>query len=87
MMEIAYPKSSKLVLNIVNELKNKATQNLQAVRTITGYNGLFGLHDSIFNKKYKGKNDSTFWLNGSFDLHAIISLPTTSEKLLRIGEE
>ena len=87
MMEIAYPKGSNVVLNKMTELKNKATQNLKAIRTIASFNGLFGLHDCIFDKKYKGTSDLIFGVNGLFDLHDIISLPTTSEKLLQIGEE
>ena len=47
MMGIAYPKGSNSVLNKMNELKNKATQNLKAVRTIVRFNGLVGLHDHI----------------------------------------
>ena len=36
MKKIAYPKNSKFVLNILNELKNKVVNtNLKAVRTIT----------------------------------------------------
>ena len=37
LMEIAYSKGSKLALNIMNELKNKAMQNLKPVRTLTGF--------------------------------------------------
>ena len=36
MMEITYPKRLKLVLKIMNELKNKALQNIKPIRTITG---------------------------------------------------
>ena len=85
MMGIAYLKGSNLELNIMNELKHKAAQNLKAVLTVTGFNGLFGLHDRIFDKKYKGTSDLNFWVNGSFDLHYIISLPSTNEMLLQIG--
>ena len=59
-MGYAYPEDSKLVLNIMDKLKNKSSQNLKAVRTISGCNGLFGLHDNIFEKKYKGASDLIF---------------------------
>ena len=87
MMSIAFPKSNDPPLNIMNELKNKATMNLHAVRTIDGFNGLFGIHDNIFTQKYKGPNDLIFWINGSFDLHSIINLPTSIDELLKSGDE
>ena len=86
-MEIAYPKGSKLALNIMNSLKNKATLNLKLLRTIIDFNWLFGLHDCIFEKKYKCTNYLVFWGNGSFDLQNIIVLLTTREKRLQIMEE
>ena len=82
MMERAFPKGSKLALIIMNELQNKAIYNFKAIRTIPGFNGLFGLHDKIFEKKYKGANDLIFWMNGSADLHGIVNLPNTIDKLL-----
>ena len=87
MMSIAFPKSNDPPLNIMNELKNKATMNLHTVRTIDGFNGLFGIHDNIFTQKYKGPNDLIFWINGSFDLHSIINLPTSIDELLKSGDE
>ena len=87
MMSIAFPKSNDPPLNIMNELKYKATMNLHAVRTIDGFNGLFGIHDNIFTQKYKGPNDLIFWINGSFDLHSIINLPTSIDELLKSGDE
>ena len=77
-------KGSKLALNIMNTLKNKRTQNLKSVRTITGLYGLFGLHNCIFDKKYKGTCDVNFGVNGSFDLHAIIRFPSTSESFCKL---
>ena len=79
--------SSKLVFNLMNELKNKLSQNLKATRTITGFNGLYGLHDNIFEKKYKGASDLIFWVNCSFDLHNIVNLPNSIEIFLQRGEE
>jgi len=87
MMSIAFPKSNDPPLNIMNELKYKATMNLHAVRTIDGFNGLFGIHDNIFTQKYKGPNDLIFWINGSFDLHSIINLPISIDEPLKIGDE
>ena len=60
MMSIVYPKGADLALNIMNELQNKSSQNLKATRTITGFNGLYGLHDNIFEKKHKGASDLIF---------------------------
>ena len=87
MMSLAYPKGASVVLNIMddlkNDLKNKSSQNLEATRTITGFNGLYGLNDNIFEKKYKGASDLIFWVNGSFDLHDIVNLPNSIEHLLQ----
>ena len=71
----------------MNEFRNKAAINLKSVRTILGFTGLFGFYNCIFDKKYKGTSDLIFWVNGPFNLHNIILLPTTSEKLLQTGEE
>ena len=87
MMSLAYPKGANKVLNIMNDLKNKSSQNLKATRTLTGFKGLYGLHDNIFEKKYKGASDLIFWANGSFDLHNIVNLPNSIEKLLQTREE
>ena len=84
MMSIAFPKSNNPPLNIMDELKNKATMNLLATRSISGFNGLFGIHDNIFKQKYRGPNDLTFWINSSFDLHCIINLPISIGDLLRM---
>ena len=87
MMSIAFPKSNDPPLNIMNKLKNRASTNLYAIRSIPGFNGLYGLHDNIFKQKYKGASDLIFWINSSFDLHGIINLPISIDELLRIGEE
>ena len=87
MMSIAFPKSNNPPLNIMDELKNKATENLLATRSISGFNGLFGIHDNIFKQKYRGPNDLIFWINSSFDLHSIINLPISIGDLLKMGEE
>ena len=87
MMSIAFPKSNDPPLNIMDELKNKATMNLLATRSISGFNGLFGIHDNIFKQKYRGPNDLIFWINSSFDLHSIINLPISIGDLLKMGEE
>ena len=87
MMSIAFPKSNDPPLNIMNELKNKASTNLYTIRSIPGFNGLYGLHDNIFKQKYKGASDLIFWINSSFDLHDIINLPISIDELLRIGDE
>ena len=47
-METIFPKDSNAVPNIMNDLKMKATNNLEAIRTINERNGLFGLHDQIW---------------------------------------
>ena len=85
-MACAYTKDARVILNIMNELKNKSSQNLEATRTITGFNGLFGLHGNIFEKKYKGVNDLIFWMSGAVDLHDMANLPTSIEQLLHQGE-
>ena len=87
MMSLAYPKGVRMVLNIMDELKNKSSQNLVATRTITGFNGLYGLNDNIFEKKCNEASDLIFWVNGSFDLHNIVNLPNSIEQLLQQGEE
>ena len=87
MMSIAFPKSNDPPLNIMNELKNKASTNLYTIRSIPGFNGLYGLHDNIFKQKYEGASDLIFWINSSFDLHDIINLPISIDELLRIGDE
>ena len=51
MMDLMYPKDKKIVVNIQNDLKNKFTNNLKAVRTSKNLNGFFGLHDCIWDKK------------------------------------
>ena len=53
MMAHAYPKGADIILNIMDELNNKSSQNLEVTRTITGFNGLFGLHDSILRRNIK----------------------------------
>ena len=87
MMSIAFPKSNNPPLNIMDEFKNKATENLLATRSISGFNGLYGLHDNIFKRKYKGPNDLIFWINSSFDLHSVVNLPISIGDLLKMGEE
>ena len=85
MMELMYPKDQKIVVNILNDLKNKSANNLKAVRTIGNLNGLFGLHDCIWDKSYKGASELVFWMNGSFDLHKIVEYPNTIDKLICAG--
>ena len=85
-MRRAYPKGARVILNIMDELKNKSSQNLLVTRTITDFNGLYGLHDNIFENKYKGESNLIFWVNGSFDLHNIVNLPNSIEQLLQQGE-
>ena len=87
MMKVAFPKGSKLVLNVMSKLKNKATQNLKAVRKIAGFNGLFGLQDNIFFQKIQGTIYLIFWVNGSFNLHNSINFTNNSKKHLQIREE
>ena len=65
------------VTNIMNDLK--------PVRTISEFIGLFGLHDNMYNKKYKGAS-LKFWVSSLLDLHSIVELPTTSVKLLQLEE-
>jgi len=88
MMSIAFPKSNDPPLNIMNKLKNKASTNLYASHSITGFNGFNGLliHDNIFKQKYKGPSDLIFWINSSFDLHNIINLLISIDELLRTSE-
>ena len=52
-MQLAFPKGSKLVVKIINDLRNKASNNLKPTKTINGLNGLFGLHDCIWIKNIK----------------------------------
>jgi len=85
-MEIIFPKYSEVAPNIMNDLKMKATNNLKAIRTINGLNGLFGLHDQIWNKTYTGASDLIFWMNGSLDLHNIVELPVNVDRLIHEGE-
>ena len=77
MMSLAYPKGSNLVQNIMNELQNKSSRNLNTIWTITGFTGLYDLHDNIFYKKYKGASDLIFWVKGSFELHNIVNRPNS----------
>ena len=76
MMSIAFPKSNDPPLNIMNELQNKAVMNLNAVRSIPGFNGLFGLHDNIFKQKFKGPSDLIFCIYSSFDHHDVFNYPS-----------
>ena len=55
MMSIAFPKSNDPTLNTMNELSNKASSNLHAICSISGFNGLYGLHDNIFKQNIKGQ--------------------------------
>ena len=48
----------------MNDLKDKSTNNLKAVRTIDNLNGLFGLHDCIWDKSYKYASELVFCING-----------------------
>ena len=66
----------------MNDLNNKATNNLKATRTISSLNGLFGFHDRIWDKTYKGASDLIFWMNGSMDLHNIVEFPVRMDRLL-----
>ena len=86
MKSLAYPNGCTLVLNIMNKLKNKSSQNLKATQTITDFDGLYRLQGNISKKKYKGASDLIFWVNGSFDLHSV-NLSNSIEKLLQTGEE
>ena len=78
--DIVYPIVAMFVTSILNELGNKATQNRKAIRTISEFNGFFGLHDNIYNI-------CIFWVNILLDLHNIVELPNTSDKLLQLGEQ
>ena len=49
-MEIIFPKDSNAVPNIMNGLNKKAANNLNAIRNVSELNGLFGLHDRIWDK-------------------------------------
>ena len=85
-MEIFFQNDSNGVTNIMNDLKMKATNNLNAIRTISNLNGLFGLHDRIRDKTYKGASYLIFWMNGSLDLHSIVEFPASVDRLLHQGE-
>ena len=50
LMEIIFVNDSNAIPNIMNNLKMKATNNLKAIRTISELNGLFGLHNRIWDK-------------------------------------
>ena len=71
----------------MDNLRNKATSNLQSIRTIFGPNGLFALHAQIWDKKYKDASKLIFWMNGSLDLHNIVEFPVNSDRLLQIGND
>ena len=86
-MEIIFPKDSNAVPNIMNDLKMKAANNLKAIRTVSELQGLFGVHDRIWDKTYKGTSDLIFWMNGSFDLHNIVDFPSNVDRLIHQGEE
>ena len=86
-METIFPKDSNVVPNMMNDLKIKATNNLKAIRTINELNGLFGLHDRIWDKTYKGASDLTFWMNESLDLHNIVEFPINVDRLIHQGED
>ena len=60
MMECAIPKGSKLVLNIMNELKNKASQNLRAVRAIAGLTDYLDCTTIYLIKKIQRVSDLIF---------------------------
>ena len=55
--------------------------------SIDNLNGLFGLHNCIWDKSYKGASELVFWMNGSFDLHKIVEYPNTIDILIRAGED
>ena len=76
-METIFPKDSNVV----------PTNNLKAIRTINELNGLFGLHDRIWDKTYKGASDLLFWMNGSLDLHNIVEFPINVDRLIHQGED
>ena len=86
-MEIIFPKDSNAVPNIMNDLKMKAANNLKAIRKLSKLNGLFGLHDRIWDKTYTGASDLIFWLNGSSDLHNIVEFPVNVDRLIYEGED
>ena len=85
-MKIIFPEDSNAVPNIMNDLKMKAANNLKAIRTISELNGLFGLHDRIWDKTYKGASDLIFWMNGCLDLHNIVEFPINVDRLIHQGE-
>ena len=85
-IKLMFLKDLTIVANIMKDLKNKATNNLKAIRTISNLNGLFGLHDHIWDKTYKGASDLIFWMNGSMDLHSIVEFPVSVDRVLYQGE-
>ena len=86
MMEKIFPKAS-YIPNILDDLKSKATANLEAIRTVKQLNGLFGLHDRIGNNTYKGVSDLVYWMNGSSDFHNIVEFPVSVDKLIHDGDK
>ena len=74
-----------VITNTMNEIQQKAKSNLKVIWPIEGLNGLFRVHDCIFNRAYKGENDSYLWINEPFDLHRIVELPKTLDKVLELG--
>ena len=65
----------------MNDLKMKAANNLKAIRTVSELQGLFGVHDRIWDKTYKGTSDLIFWMNGSLDVHNIVDFPINDMSL------
>ena len=86
-MEVAYRKGSKLVLNIMIELKNQATQNLlKSSQNICWLSGLFGLHDNIFDKKIQG--DKWFDLLGTLSIcRTFLTCQTTVKSFDKSGKK
>ena len=52
-MELAYPNRSDTVLTITNELQYNTTNNLKPIRIISSLDGLFGIHDCLWEKNTK----------------------------------
>ena len=75
-MELIFPKDSKNVANIMNDLNNKAITNLKAITTISSLN-------RIWDKTYKGASNL---MNGSMNLHSIVEFPVSMDELLYQGE-
>ena len=84
-MEVICPTDSKIVVNIMNDIKNKATNHLKSVRTISNLNGLFGLRVRIWDNTYIGASELIFWMNGSSELHNIVEFPVNVDRLLYRG--